>query len=378
MKLVGSVIAGLILAGFWYLPKPQSNNVLAQSPTIITTKPVASPAIPPVTKSSGKRLKIEVEVTSPGEILVTEGRPVVAQQVIVDRQVERQKLTGQLQKVQLAIERLKTAPPVHQVSPARVSSLRALPPAQYLEETAQVKAATAKLQDTQRKYTIAHQVATAPLPETGRVRISIVAVQQATDKIKKQQQKIDALQTIEDFDPVVRQHEEVKLGQLKQALVELQAKLEPEQQQAAVATVNRSSALEAARFEVTTAHRELELAKARLGAASEKRQQTEFEYQLKQSERQDQVQRLELERVKMLETGRLQEHERECQLAQLGLKRNSIQQQMAELTVVKAPYGGTIRRVKLVSQRGNLLKYEIVLSYVPQEVVMKTKGWQSE
>jgi hypothetical protein len=253
-----------------------------------------------------------------------------------------------------------------------------LPPAQYLEETAQVKAATAKLQDTQRKYTIAHQVATAPLPETGRVRISIVAVQQASDKIKKQQQKIDALQTIEDLDPVVRQHEEVKLGQLKQALVELQAKLEPEQQQAAVATVNRSSALEAARFEVTTAHRELELAKARLGAASEKRQQTEFEYQLKQSERQDQVQRLELERVKLLETGRLQEHEREYQIAQLVLKHNQIQRQMTELAVVKVPHAGMIRRVKLVSQRGNLLKYEIVLSYVPQEVATKTKGWQSE
>jgi hypothetical protein len=99
---------------------------------------------------------------------------------------------------------------------------------------------------------------------------------------------------------------------------------------------------------------------------------------LKQNEQAGQVQRLELERVKLLETGRLQEHEREYQIAQLVLKHNQIQRQMTELAVVKVPHAGMIRRVKLVGQRGGLLRYEIVLVYVPNELGVKTNDWQAE
>jgi hypothetical protein len=377
MKSVGSIVAGLLLLAFWHLPKPTSSNVLAQSqlqPKITVDKPVITPAA----KFGGKRLKIEVEVTSPAEVLVVEGQKVGDKQVIVDRKMERNNLIAQLQEVKLSIEKLKTAPPVSPVPPATVSTLKALPKAQYLEESAQVTAAAAKLQDIQRKYAVAQSVAMAPLPETGKVRISAIAIRQADETIKRQQQKIDALQTIEDLDPAIKQHEEARMGQLRKTLVELQAKIEPDQQNEIVARVNRSSDLEAARFEMTTAQRDLDLAKARLGAASEKRQQIEFEYQLKQSERSDQVQRLELERVKMLETGKLQEHDREYQIAQLVLKHNQIQRQMQELAVIKAPYAGTIRRVKLASQRGGLLKYEIVLVYAPNELVVKTNDWKAE
>jgi hypothetical protein len=383
VKPWGSLVAGLILLGAWYVPKPSSNNVLALSPLQPkTAMPVAEPAVQsgamPIAKSGGKRLKIEVEVSSPGEVLVADGARVGAQQVIVDRKMERGNLMVQLQEVKLSIEKLKMAPRVTPVPPSNVSGLKALPRAQFLEEAAQVTAATAKLQDIQRKYAVAKTVAMAPLPESGKVRISAVAVRQQEETIRKQQQKIDALQTIEDLDPVVKQHEEAKMGQLRKALVELQAKLEPEQQQEAVARVTRSSNLEGARLEVTTAQRELDLAKARLGAAGEKRRQMEFEYQLKQNEQAGQVQRLELERVKLLETGRLQEHEREYQIAQLVLKHNQIQRQMTELAVVKVPHAGMIRRVKLVGQRGGLLRYEIVLVYVPNELGTKTNDWKEE
>jgi hypothetical protein len=85
-----------------------------------------------------------------------------------------------------------------------------------------------------------------------------------------------------------------------------------------------------------------------------------------------------LERVKILETGKLQEHDREYQIAQLVLKHNQIQRQMQELAVIKTPYAGTIRRVKLASQRGGLLKYEIVLVYASNELVVKTNDWKAE
>jgi hypothetical protein len=376
MKALGSIAAGVILVAAWYFPKPTSVPASAEAqgrPVVV--QPAPDKGAQP---SSSKRLKIEVEVSSPSELLVVEGQKVGDQQVIVDRKTERGNLTAQLQEVKLSIERLKTSPKVSPVPPTNVSNLKALPQAQYLEESAEVTAAAAKLQDIQRKYTLAQSIATAPLPESGKVRISATAVRQAEETIKKQQQKIDALQSIEDLDPAIKQHEEAKMVQLRKTLVELQAKLEPDQQTEAVARVTKSSNLAAVRFELTTAQRELDLAKARLGAASAKRQQTEYEYQLKQSEHSNQVQRLELERVKMLETGRLQEHDREYQIAQLVLKHNQIQRQLEELAVIKTPYAGTIRRVKLANQRGGLLRYEIVLVYALNDLSSKKNDWQAE
>jgi hypothetical protein len=382
MKALGSIVAGVMLVGIWYMPRSGSVNVFAQSNQSklpeATIAEVSKPAASNPAKTSSKRLKIEVEVSSPSEILVEEGQKVTAKQVIVDRKTERTSLTNQLQETKLSIERLKTSPKVSKVPPASVSTLKNLPKAQYLEESAQVNAATAKLRDTERKYAVAKQVAEAPLPETGKVRVSNVAVRQAEEAIRKQQQKIDALSTIQELDPAVKQHEEAKLTKLRQTLTELQAKLEPDQQSEAAAKVTKASNLEAARFELTTAQRDLELAKARLGAASEKRQQTEYEYQIKQTERTEQVQRLELERVKLLESGKLQEHDREYQIAQLVLKHNQIQRQLEELAVVKTPHAGTIRRVKLAGQRNGLLQYEVVLVYSLNGGDSKTNDWKEE
>ena len=52
-----------------------------------------------------KRLKIEIDVTSPGDLLVKEGQTVTANQLIADRQSERSTLTAQLQETNLSIER---------------------------------------------------------------------------------------------------------------------------------------------------------------------------------------------------------------------------------------------------------------------------------
>jgi chromosome segregation ATPase len=380
VKSFKSIASALILLGVWYIPKSTTILAAAQAPSgSIPVSPSPSVSSSP-TASNTKRLKIEVEVSSTSEVLIEEGQKVAAQQIIVDRKTERASLTNQLQEVKLSIEKLKTAPKVSQVPPTNVSALRALPNAKYLEETAQVTAAAAKLQDTQRKYAVAQKVANAPLPETGQIRVSQQAIQQAEENIRKQQQKIDALANIEDLDPAVKQHEEAKIAQLRQKLTELQAKLEPEQQNLSVAAANRSSTLEAARFEVATAQRELELAKARLGAAKEKRQQTEVDYSYKQVEHGQQTQRLELERVKLLESGKLQEHDREYQLAQLILKHNQIQRQLEDLAAIKVPHAGTIRRVKLAGQRGGLLLYEITLVYQVGERDSKTKAntWKDE
>jgi multidrug efflux pump subunit AcrA (membrane-fusion protein) len=332
-------------------------------------------AAPAPTQS--KRLKIEIDVTSPGDLLVKEGQTVAANQLIADRQSERSTLSAQLQETNLAIERLKAAPKVSPVPPAAVKALNSLPPKiSYGEEQAQITAATAKVRDLERKYVLAQTQTRVTLPETEKVRASKIAVKQAEEKIRRHQQKIDALKTLEDIDEAVKEHEQVKLRELNRLLIEAQARLEQDIAIERIATAARVSRLADVQFEVTGAQRDLQLAKSRLATAAEKRRQLEYDYQTKQVERGEQIQRWELERVKMLETNRLQVHDREYQIAQLVLKQRQIQKQLETIGVVRTPHQGTIRRVKLVAQHGNLLRYEVALIYAPksERVVSQWRG----
>jgi hypothetical protein len=332
--------------------------------------------------TQSKRLKIEIDVTSPGDLLVKEGQTVTANQLIADRQSERSTLSAQLQETNLAIERLKAAPKVSPVPPAAVKALNSLPPKlSYGEEQAQIAAATAKVRDLERKYVLAQTQTRATLPETERVRASKIAIKQAQEKIRRHQQKIDALKTLEEIDEAVKDHEQVKLRELNRSLIEATNKLEQDIAIENVAKAARVSRLADVQFEVTGAQRDLELAKSRLATAAEKRRQLEYDYQTKQVERGEQIQRWELERVKLLETNRLQTHDREYQIAQLVLKQRQIQKQLETIGVVRTPHQGTIRRVKLVAQHGNLLRYEVALIYAlnaPKPITPVVSQWQEE
>jgi len=193
-------------------------------------------------------------------------------------------------------------------------------------------------------------------------------------------QKSDALSTLEDIDPAVTEHEQVKLRELNRLSIETTTKLEQDVATEGIAKATRSSHLADAQFQITEAQRELQLARVRLITATEKRRQLEFDYQIKQTERGEQVQRSELERVKLQETNKLQAHDREYQIAQLMLKQGQLQKQLETIGVVRTPHQGTIRRVKLVAQHGSLLRYEVALIYTPNtpKPDRPVSQWQEE
>jgi hypothetical protein len=355
------------------LPESVEQRSIAQTST--------SQSQPQPSVQQTKRLKIELDVTNAEDILVKEGQTVAANQLIADRQSERSTLTAQLQETKLSIERLKTAPQVTQIPPAAAKSLKALPPKPaYTEERAQITTAAARVSDLQRKYLLAQTWAKSPLAETSMVRASRIALKLTEEKIAKQQQKIDALSTLDDTDPAIKDHERVKLRELNRLAIEAQTKLDRDISAESTAQATRASRLADAESEVNGAQRDLDLARSRLTAATEKHKQTEFNYQIAETERSQQVQRLELERVKLEDTSKLQVHDREYQLAQLGLKQGQLQRQLATIGAIRAPHQGTIRRVKLVAQHGTLLRYEVALAYTTNAVkpTEPQTRWQEE
>jgi hypothetical protein len=132
-------------------------------------KPPTGQQIERTPTQQSKRLKIEIDVTSPNDLLVKEGQTVVANELIADRKSERSTLSAQLQETNLSIERLQAAPKVSQLPPAGVKTLTSLPPkTSYTEEQAQITAAAAKIRDLERKYALVQTAAKTTLPETER------------------------------------------------------------------------------------------------------------------------------------------------------------------------------------------------------------------
>jgi hypothetical protein len=364
-----------------FLPMAIASNPIAIG-TVAQTSTPPKQKKQPIRTQQTKRLKIEIDITSPNDLLVKEGQTVTANQLIAERRADRSNLSTQLQEIKLSLERLKLAPKVSQVPPISVKAVDRLPPKiSYVEEQAQITAATAKVRDLERKYILAQAAAKTTLPETEKLRGSKIAVKQVEEKIVKHQQKIDALKTLEDMDEAVKEHEQVKLRELNRQRIETQNKLEQDIATEGIAEATRLSHLADVKFEITDSQRDLELARARLATSLEKRRQLEFDARIKEAQQEEQVQRLELERVRMMEVDKLASHDREYQIAQLILKKGQVQKQLETIGVVKTPHQGMIRRVKLVSQHSNVLRYEVVLVYSLNPIptpTSKLPQWKEE
>jgi hypothetical protein len=262
--------------------RPDRKSIDSPSKPIQQSRSYANASVSESPRQSTKRLKIEIDVTSPDDLLVKEGQTVAANQLIVDRQSERSTLSAQLQETKLSIEKLKTAPTINQVPPAAVKRLNSLTPkTSYGEEQAQITAAVAKIADLERKYTLAQASSKSTLLETEKVRGSKIAVRQAEEKIARHNQKIAALDTLENIDREVKDHEQSKLRELNRSLSEAQTKLEQDVATEGIAKAARSSHLVDAQSEITAAQRDLQLARAKLITSTEKRQQLEYDYQIK-------------------------------------------------------------------------------------------------
>jgi hypothetical protein len=345
-------------------PKPfeiEDGSLSAATPnTFARTAPTPAETVP----KSAKRLKIQVDVASPKDLKIKEGQQVAHNQLIADyRQPERTALIAELERVKLSIQKLKSTPKVAPIPPAQVKAVKSFITPAYTEEEAAIQKAKTTLKGIQDKYQLALKSSMTPIPETVKVRSLTSAVTDIEAVIRKQQQKIDALKTLEEIDQSIQSHEQVTMTKLQQSLMEAKLRVEEAVAIEKTALMTRSNQLEEIRADVANAQRDVNVAGSRLAAAIEKTHQLQTERQIDEIDRQDRLFRTELERIKQTEVANLQNHDRQYQLAQLQLKKTQLESQIGGLTGILAPFDGTVRRVKLVSQQGNVLRYEIGLMY---------------
>ncbi|MGB5772033.1 MAG: hypothetical protein WBM32_19520, partial [Crocosphaera sp.] len=131
-----------------------------------------------------RRLAITVKIAEPQDLKVSEGSEIKAGQIIASRDREKQRLDAQKTQLKLSLKKLQSYQPLPPTPPNLAPAIKSLPPNSYLEQEAMVEKA-----------------------KTG------VTSVESTIEIK--QQEIEYLQAVENLDPIILDHEQVKLKQLK-------------------------------------------------------------------------------------------------------------------------------------------------------------------
>jgi biotin carboxyl carrier protein len=261
-----------------------------------------SPPTEPIeasTKSSTKRFKLNLTLSTPKDLRVQEGDVIQAGQVLSDRVEERARLEGQKRLIQFQLQRLSL--PISKPLPVREAvAIPDLPPPSYLEENANI--------------------------DRQSVDVEIISRRR-----NDQQRMIDALKVLDPGSlPVATlDHEQSKFSEAEQ---ELQKQIS-----------------------------EKALAQGKLTKSKENYKYEQYRHSVELSKRDIESDRHKLEYQRQIQEYEKQLRDRAFQTSEATSKLQVIESQLAALAIVRSPYSGTIKKVKWLSQNDKNLSVELVL-----------------
>ena len=239
------------------------------------------------TNTRPRRLAITVKVSEPDDLKVSEGEEIVAGEIVADREQERIRLTAQQKQLQLSLDRIGAASITPPEAPQTVPTVMALPPVSYLEHEAAVE----------------------------KTKSAIASIE---SEVELKQSEINYLSGVKNLDPIILEHEQAKLKQLKQ--------------------------------EHTAAVREYQLAMGKMQSAKDSRKYQEYQASINSARRVEEMNQARLNYQRQLAEYEQRLTDREFQVTQIQEKLNNVENAIATLSVVKSPYAGTVRRIRWLGQ----------------------------
>jgi biotin carboxyl carrier protein len=323
---------------------------LAQ-PTSTTNRPVeAEINLTPSKSATPKRLKINLSIANTNDLKVREGDKVTRGQVIADRDGERSRLNRERTETLLSIAKIEQTPvPQLRISPP----IREIPLASFAIEEAAIQQAELKFSQSQRNYQSA--LSNDPfITARANVDFAKAAIEQAYREVELQQKKIEAIAQIKGIPTEMLEHETEKLKEVRSNWEKRQAEYKFREAEYKQVEQGRAESINALKEAVESARAELEIAQARLRAAKEGQNQREYEYQIAIARRNEEANQSAI-------TISQQNLDREFKLTQLKERISSIDDRLSSIAVVRSPFAGSIKRIKVESQSDNSLKVTISL-----------------
>ena len=329
---VTAIVAGVV--GFdWLNPQSQSGD---NSVRLAVAQEAASPSSPvppkPLAKRSEPRnIKISLTLSSRQDLKVKQGDKVIEGQVLSDRTSERSRLLARKKQLELSLEKLNL--PLPPITPSKpIPALSKLPPVSYQEEEANIKLKHQELGKAEKAYANQEE-------KIKQIRELARAGEKVQQRVQGEKFSFTSSTSSAPEASPASQHPPLEL------IIE--------HEQAVLKN------LQAAKQE---AQIQLELAQSKLTTAKENRAYSEYQRQLEETRRALAIeqQQLELERQRANRAQQLTE--REYSLAQIAAQIQEIDAQISQLGTVKAPYEGTIKKVKWTGQSNHALSVELTLA----------------
>lgn len=280
-----------------------------QAQTPATNPP--TPAIITGEQNGNRRsLDIKLTLTAPEDLKVQEGDRIEAGQILADRARDRTRLEAQRKQLEIQLQRLLQ--PIPSPAAARqVPEVAGLPPASFLDEVADIERARLKLEAAERNVT-------------------------------QQQRTLDLLTSMPD-------------SNLPEETIPHETEMLTQRQR-----------------ELDQANADLDFAEAKLSQAQADRQHEEYVHSLEMSKRAIAIEQASIQRQQQLQEVQSQEQERAYQVAQMEEKIAALNAQLFELSAVRSPFNGVIRRIKYEGQNdSNLI---VILSLVADSSAAPNPG----
>ncbi len=286
-----------------------------------------------------RNIKIELTLSNPQDLKVKPGDKISAGQVLSDRVSERNRLQASQKQLQLSLLKLNLPlTPIPQPKP--IPEIAELPPVSYAESEAAIKLKQQKLTEADRAIALQKE-------KIEQLR-SLFSTKAEEKRSGGAREKISSNSPLHPCTPAPL-HENcspVQGGVSKHKLI-----LEHEQ-------ANLKN-LETAR---QSAQIQLEVTRSKLTTAKEQRAYLEYQRQLEQTRRAIAIQQ-QHQALQHQESERERRRaEREYSQAQIEAKIQDIDYQIIQLSSVRAPYEGTIKKVKWTGQSDHHLTAVLTLS----------------
>jgi hypothetical protein len=348
-----TIVLGIAGCG-WFLSKDNSQPVIAQTTSIQNSEFKIQNEQPSIQNPKSKiqnglprTIKIDLTLSSPQDLKVKPGDEVTPGTVLSDRTTERQRLLAQKKQLQLSLKKLDL--PIPELTPPKaIPALTKLPPVSYQQEEANIALKQQELAEAERA--IANQ----------EIKIKELELLLNSESIQSSKFKIQN-ELFPNQGQINSESSQFDIKKLSSNTNSIQNPKSKIQNPLAAILEHEESILSQLKAGRDKAKLQLDIAKSQLLTAKERRAHAEYQRYVEETKRAIalQQQRIELERQRSIRAGQIQE--REYSKAQIETKIQEIDNAISNLSTVKAPYPGRIKKVKWTGQDNHHLTVQLTL-----------------
>jgi chromosome segregation ATPase len=358
---LGSAIA---LIGFGVLSDTVKLTSNATPKTFPLEQLLLSPpnqSLPTLPNKGGKLIKVDAVISEPADIKVNPGQKIRAGEILADRTKERGQLEFQKQQLMNSLAQLNSYRIIEPTPPEDAPLISSLPDPDYAVNLAEINKARLKIALIQKQLGFAGAVSNvAPDTVVSDIEDKKQKLIESERLLEIQQKKLEQIAQM-NLPSYYVEHEQIILQESQQAVELAKSDLATAEAKANEAINSNQSKLQELNIQLELAQADLRLAESGLEKAKSNRQKEEYDHTLTLARRIEESNQAksfyEQERNKTQDSRRDLEYKKASIVSQI----NQIGEKLNAIAVVKSPYNGEIRRVKINNQTNNNLNATITL-----------------